>query len=645
MATPPKNLLPSLLELHANGRPPFLQRTLKYVHEAKAASRRRVWTLNSAHSAFTSESSSPCRLLILSIRPSRCFLRSPNPPRNAHLRVTLCLVQRDGHTLSFGYRDVSIRVWSDDYRRRTSRTKLDDFNITHNFDLTSILPMLTNHLKALKLFIQVATPDEHLLTGEVDVWRVGQEYGIAVPNATVTVPLTLSNSQSDTATISQQMRTVSLHDAALNSDTSQQSHTDATGTIDIAFIGSIQETIEKAVTDMLHHKPCVAISLQYSSEDKQEWDGIQRNDFVCPWCHRNLHRYSALIFHFFYEHDDMKFSLMGISQQQQDGDTPKTAQPFSIKFSVRNMDDEPGRRRRAVTDDPRYPYVYTAPKFGNARVKDVKKARRRAASISNSHSQWSRWDDTSSVNTDYDDVNSKSKRDVSRLVQKLCSACWRPHDRSYDKDGRFCSEWCEISTKSQQDEEVPVSRHASVTRPKKINFKEQLGHLKLYHVVTVSEVKEEEFDEDDPDSEEEVDQSWRMQLSLERVRHLEGVTPKEKVLWMMWNEYAHKEYPLPCLYAERYMRYTLELFALEYGERIERCKLRLQFIGFLRALHIHGTIDTVAIKSIMMCLNGLKKRKDIKHSSKPDVLADGPVHRRRANVGRKRGTVSRTLPG
>ena len=148
-------------------------------------------------------------------------------------------------------------------------------------------------------------------------------------------------------------------------------------------------------------------------------------------------------------------------------------------------------------------------------------------------------------------------------------------------------------------------------RPKRINYKEAMGYLKLYHVVSVHEANVDLFEDDEPDSEEEVDQTWRMDLSLEAVRYLEGMSPKEKAMWLMWNKFAHDEYPFPSFYGEGYSRFTLDLFALQYSSQIKQFKLRLPFLGFLRAVHRHGLIDSVAIKFIMRCLHGKKRRKDI----------------------------------
>lgn len=707
-------LLPSLLELHKNGRPPFLVRNLRYVHDAKQLTKQRMWSLDWASSDYRSANGS--RHLVLSVRPSQCFLEpdvsasflffgAPPPSgspfiastaREAMLRVTMCVKQEDGHRISFGYRDMKLRFWlrQQEKQVQTGTLQLDDFSITEHFDISTVLPILGADSSALVLIVELCPRDQItnpeaapkiLLRGEVIVWEAGKsKHGRAVANGSVQVPLyhwrkddnpslVTSTDVDDTVFA---LGAVSLEEAvAVNDDISRdeqnpifpsdgQSSTKAdrkgSACVTLEIVGSVQKTISKAVEALKENKPCISISLQYTSPDVPSWDGIERTDFVCPWCHRNCHRYSALIYHFFYEHDEMKFSMLGASDTQSADGGDKTKAHFVLKFSVRRMDvpqqDDVGLVKRKkiesgenIRDDPRYPFIYTSPRLrGSVEPpsspsidddeghpnKNVVEAR-------------SSENDESCASTECDEDKGGVKIPLAERVRKLCVCCWRPHNRSYDKNGKYCSEWCEISCKAKQKEGgmkdsgedmLPLATLASIPRAKKINYKEQLGHLKLYHVVSVSEAKEEDFDEEDPDSEEEVDQSWRMELSMERVRHLEGVSAKEKVLWMMWNEFAHEQYPLPCLYAERYTRYTLEWFALEYKVRIDRCKLRLQFLGFLRALHVHGMIDTVAIKSIMMCLNGLKKRREIMQSARPELPGDIPGVKTKKNIGKyKRG--------
>ena len=50
---------------------------------------------------------------------------------------------------------------------------------------------------------------------------------------------------------------------------------------------------------------------------------------------------------------------------------------------------------------------------------------------------------------------------------------------------------------------------------RKINYREAFGKLNLFHIVSMSGINESHYNEDDPDFEEEVDQTWRLDIMAE----------------------------------------------------------------------------------------------------------------------------------
>jgi hypothetical protein len=138
----------------------------------------------------------------------------------------------------------------------------------------------------------------------------------------------------------------------------------------------------------------------------------------------------------------------------------------------------------------------------------------------------------------------------------------------------------------------------------------------LYHLVSHLRFKPEHIHDDDVDSEENVDDDWRLECHLDDLRSADSVAPKHKVLWELWNRFAHEK----CAagqYGERYARYSVELFALWCRTEIFRLGLRMELVGFLRALHTHGCLDAVAILSVMLCLDGYKTLEDCAASAVP----------------------------
>lgn len=682
-------IIAQLLKLRSRGKPPFLVRNLRYVQACKEFAKRRVWDLSWTEPNHRAAKGP--RHLVLTVRPSKCVLAQdvtsyllnvqrplPQPgndvayrPYVATLRVTLHVRQRDGHVVSFSTRSSRVRVWPQEHQRVFERYKYEpeDFSVAETFDLSAILPVLGTRPASLSLTVELWGSDARVKTafapvlfGEVLLWDCEtSKHGSAIPNAFVKVPLGFVFERKDKVPSElvdhkDSAIVVSLEDKVMRRfkhmgidrlkseqvDKRSPLHAQAiedekgrAGSILLDLTGSVEKAISKAIEE---DKPRISVQLTYKSPDVDEWHGITRNDFVCPWCHRNCHRYRALLAHFQVEHDEMKFVVQGGAKQDGDDQTGDKM-PFTLEFTVRRLsplraptveDAQKGKRtdrnRRAScsleeSSERYYDYVYANPnRFGSYMMTKHHTAR----NGDNTYAEDSDDDDTDSVRTE--SLNPREDESFLSFVHEQigsnCKVCFRHHNKQYNGKADFCSEWCEIIHRkkyrkgtacfdSDSDDNVPLQHLASVPRQKRINYKEAMGHLKLYHVVSVHEANVDLFEDDDPDSEEEVDQTWRLDLSLEAVRYLEGVSPKEKALWLMWNKFAHEGYPLPSFYGERYSRFTLELFALEYSSQIKQFKLRLPFLGFLRAMHRHGLIDSQAIKSIMWCLDGKKRRKDL----------------------------------
>ena len=119
----------------------------------------------------------------------------------------------------------------------------------------------------------------------------------------------------------------------------------------------------------------------------------------------------------------------------------------------------------------------------------------------------------------------------------FCSHCGRRHDRSYNSSEDFCSEWCELmfnNDKNSKDghHSKPFNSNIGSTSrsnssgvglngERKINYREAFGKLNLFHIVSMSGINESHYNEDDPDFEEEVDQTWRLDIMAESCPNVE----------------------------------------------------------------------------------------------------------------------------
>lgn len=655
--TPPNPpLAQSLLEAHRFGPPPFLVRTLRYVAEDRNAAQGRLWDLNWSGADYRAAKGP--RHLTLTLHAARCIVSEEHArrlfsnrslprsaPRLAFLHINLVAHQADDVKFCFAARHAKIRIWSDTPENDISIATLDDLPFSVHFDLSSYFALLSAPLAQLSVIVRIscleAPPapvhETHStrvpsLTGRLVLWKDGKStFGTAISNQLAKVPLQFTRSRypftdDDLLTT----RTVSHGETPQN------------------FESSIQLTVDGRVhypiTDTARTEhPKIFVTVRYGSAQFPKWGGVVRHDFVCPWCQRNCYRFRTLLSHFQVDHADFRFSLQGLDSHAGEPDSNNNL-PFTVQLEVNPIDPESSNSQATANaegvpssatqtdvqsiDDDDDGEIYVNPRRFRVYVDEAKRAREKEnaaveAAMKNVNLGADSHDSDSTI------FDQERAEDLLSIVRddlwNFCSHCGRRHDCSYNDKDEFCSEWCEISHKKDKDDENddrPLLANASVPRERKVDYKETLGKLELYHIVSVAKMTEDHYDENDPDSEEEVDQSWRLDLNIERVRSLEGVSSKEKILWILWNRFAHASYPIPSLYGERYTRYSLELFVLENKAEIEQLKLRSQLFGLLKALHVHGLIDSKATLSIMQCLNGTKKRRDIGISVRPEMPPD-----------------------
>lgn len=674
----------TLLDARKNGPPPFLMRNLRYVREDRQLGRHRVWDLNWSFNNYRSQHRP--RHLILTMSPSRCVI-SPNTakqlfqntgsglapasllssfttqptPQSAKIHLALHACQKDNRKIAFAVRQSTIRVWPRSQNAPPDTLTYDDLPLSVRFDLSSYMPLLTDELAELTLVIRITPMPSttkpigsgtsrkrpFALIGVLRIWKAeDSQYGTAVPNTSTIVQLKLSSQ--DFPFRYGDPNSEEIEVSAIRMDEKQ-------GCFENSISVHVHGHVEHLTEFIQALKPAILVSVKYTSWMFPHWGGIKRHDFICPWCHRNCHRFRTLLSHFQVEHDHLRMSLHGMKSNQLSVSTSEI--PFSVHLDVTPVDrptpqakikplESSSRAQGQPTRPSPRPSVefptglrplpktespwdddgelYVNPqrfKSYTRRAKQLKESEDMRAAMSTVNLDETDDDSTSTV------IENGRPNDILSIVRdemNYCMHCGRKHNRTYDPKSKFCSEWCVLMFKKEnkRDGGRSLVASASATREPKINYKETLGKLQLYHIGSVSEMKESHYDEDDPDSEEEVDQTWRLDLNIERVRSLEAVSSKEKVLWIMWNKYAHENYPIPSLYGERYMRYTVELFVLEHRFEIREMKLRTQLYGFLKCLHIHGLIDSEAILSAMKCLDGITKRRDIAKSSRPEMPFD-----------------------
>lgn len=645
--TPPP---PPLDSLKHTSRPPFLVRNLLYVKNDRSVLRRHQWDLSWAASPTNA------RHLLLRIRPSLCILHPktaqqllhpsrplshppPNPynPHFVHMQISL-VVRNDHRTMSFGSRRCAVMAWPEEHVTTGVRPVPDDVAVS--FDLSAVMGIIHTFPDWLGLVVEMHSshPDARppngfpaTLKGHITLIDRHNPAG-SVRNGHVKLPLSFV-----------QWNQVGPLEPVDTLRPDRPVH----ATVSLRLWGGVRHL---QIAARRKHKPSLHVRCTYKSSMWPDWEGVVRHDFLCPWCHRNCFRFRTLVTHLQVEHDQLGFSVEGAPRY---GNAREV--PMVLEFDVVGVEGGGGKRvgnvrsvdrngnwAPACDEDTVSVYANPAGRFRalaphppppddmeNGMAKVSISDRRPVAAERKSCCS------ADGASTDSEEEHDNFVEAVQRDLRDTCKYCARPRPRQGDKryaETDFCSEFCDMAfRKKMTDTELegdrgpelaPMLDMATVPRPQTFNYKDALGHLKLFHIVSVCEAKEEHFDPDDPDSEDEVDHSWRLDLSIERIRSLEDATAKDKLLWMMWNKYSHENYPIPSVYAERYTRYALELFALEYGPLVAQKRLRLQFVGFLRALYIHGLIDIVGIKSVMLCLDGRKKRRQCASSGRPEILND-----------------------
>lgn len=580
-APSPPNILQALLSAHRVGRVPFLIRTLKYVKDHKKSAHERLWDMS-----WVAPKSRDHTLRIefspIRISPQRAV------QEGAALRLSLEAYLPDGRNQALTAPETALDL---------SRLQGSELADPISFDLSALHGLLPCPATSISISASLRSPATAALSGTSELWR--SEDGPAVANRIVIISLRPRGTTSGVAPpVELRLRAV--------------------GRL------ALQPT-EPA-------RPPVIITVTYTAPNLPSWR-VTRHDFNCPWCHRNCHRFRTLLTHFQFEHDELKFALHQNNASIADGATDAAGNPadsvgFSVQLDVALAGDPaaptvlPSERKETFEEEFIHPVRYPGPRIAEAVRRRLAAAKLDDGAEADVEGDANADDDTSS---DMDDDDAPANAQYLSVIRdrlwSYCSHCARRHDRSYNGRTDFCSEWCELSRRAQRPggDSRPMAEHASVPRTPRVDFARVFNGVQLFHVVSMAPIRPSHVEDDDPDSEEEVDQSWRLQLALERVRGLEGITAKERVLMSLWNTFAFENEPIPSMYGERYTRYTLELFALECGERIRTLGLRLQLLGFLRALHVHGLIDSKGILSVMLCLDGKKKRRDLALSRRPEA--------------------------
>lgn len=396
----------------------------------------------------------------------------------------------------------------------------------------------------------------------------------------------------------------------------------------------------------------VHVMLTYYSPALPWWNGIVRRDFCCPWCNSDFRRLRTLLVHFQSEHQNAKLMFDSLLDERaglqwaREGRLPVVVNVsvFHTKHGVRH--GNAGGAHGVVKVAP-----LAAAKGSKRKTKKTLKVRPSTSSDSIDGQEGSGTDaGTAQGNEDVMRKGSLSftAELFSNEEEKTCFYCKRAFTAMKHDHFDFCGEWCEVIYKSgmleisqrvnagEGDKALadvvdsgngdvsdkpticglpPLSQLSTRQRPRKIDFDAVLGRRVLYHVVSTTRFKKTHFDENDPDSEDEVDHSWRLQLSEDSLREL-PLPSKHKVLWTFWNRFMFKD-GSPGEYGDQYSQHACELFVLEVGPEIQRLGLRIQMIAFLRALHVHGCIDGEAMIAIVDCLDGRRKRRDCRASRRP----------------------------
>lgn len=440
-------------------------------------------------------------------------------------------------------------------------------------------------------------------------------------------------------------------DGAMLRERSTEDEATSAGSVVLKVYGGPEWLTAPSAADDETKRDDVHVMLTYYSPALPWWNGIVRRDFCCPWCNSDFRRLRTLLVHFQSEHQNAK--LMFDSLLDERAGSPWTREgrlPVVVNVSVFNT--QHGIRHGNAGGE--HGVVQVAP-LAAAKGSERKSKKSVKIDPSTSHSSLEIVEGTGDgAASSGKGIERNGSRDgphsdiISESEDRNCLYCNRVFNTNKQDAYGFCGEWCEVIHKSRvlemslpdggQSHEgskltngvvsdcnisgnstacctPPLSQLTSRQRQRKIDYDAVLGNRVLYHVVSTMRFEKAHFDENDPDSEDEVDHSWRLQLSEDSLREL-PLPSKHKVLWTCWNRFMFKD-GSPGEYGDQYTQHACELFVLELGPDILRLGLRVQMIAFLRALHVHGCIDGEAMIAVVDCLDGRRKRRDCRSSRRP----------------------------
>lgn len=416
----------------------------------------------------------------------------------------------------------------------------------------------------------------------------------------------------------------------------------------------------------------VHIRMLYKSPDLPLWEGIVRHDFICPWCHYRCVRLRALFMHFQVDHRDVRLMLdsqtngpasmdIGSSGELRMSLDVKICRVGSVMLTAASTHGRSLCARKAEAPTLRNvesAALKSVDESQDSEVEDLCDIRcsthdegglEKVSESSDVMTKVGRGGLTSKLDCTAESnvIGSGSEQGDSASIGvvargKVCAYCNRCVRNGIGCDdgllrGVFCSEWCEMlqreicwNAKHQGDMRDDVglndgsvmglSRFSRAQERNQVEFCRAFAGKTLYHVVSVAGMTEDHLDARDEDSEDEVDDCWRLQLSEDDILGIDGLRSKQKVLWILWNRYMfHQKSDGGCgpsggAYGNRYTLYGVELFTLAHADILGRLGLRVEFCAFLRALHVHGMIDGKGVLQALACLDGHRKRRQCMNS-------------------------------
>jgi len=659
---------------------PFLMRNLKYVKDHRHQLNSQISDTadlsrgNESGIRKLSLRARPFRCILPTSLLHKYRQKSSLPPKTTTLgkfRLWLSVETSGGENIAFSVRESNIRLWSKK-QFKSEESREDLVNNYEVFDLSALSEFIHSFPSKLSVVFELYTHKANtdsatpLLRGEqllLENYNNSFAFsGAAIPNGDFILLLNPTTKQQTDAknpgmglTKKPVKRAGASKGKASNSvitnlvddDVGNKAMIDVTkkvgsdesmiqnlgphqGIVTLNFTGSLDTQRPAKSDDMKKYKTEVLVECQYSSPAYPWWNGITRYDFICPWCLINWRRLGTLIFHFVLVHDNTKVAVEAVQETQdvknRSGNILMLHLRVTPGFGVENTIPElPDGTTGSATENLTF-NMQKFPQYPQNRTDNGARGTMREDLSLNMLSIGD-----SIKNTVMRDSNSVPTHAgmVRDLEWVTCEnrRCRKAHHHAYAANENFCSEWCEImqvnsgmlnvdnGTKAD-DEDVPMTAFAKPKRS--IDFEKSLGDKTLYHTVSLTPFLKGHLDENGLDSEDEIDHSWRLRMVEDKIGSLETVCAKNRVLWTMWNRYAFENYKAPGTYAERYTRYSVEKFVLEYGPEIHRLKLRQHLAAFLKILHEHGSIDSEAIISIFLCLDGKKRLEQCKISSRPE---------------------------